>query len=126
MTDQLVTFETAKLAKEKGFGEVSSAVYNYKGRLDEMYADEKLVKGRDIYLAPTQTLLQRWLREKCNIAVFVSSKTKSGGENLYIPHGRTIPDTIKNGIIYDVISYEPRSEYERALEEALQQALNLI
>ena len=40
MKDQLVKFETAKLAKEKGF------------------------EGPHLVLLPTQSLLQRWIREK--------------------------------------------------------------
>ena len=66
MTDELIQFETAKLAKEKGFdlmheckdgfhpdtGEVLSPTF-----WDYVLGDKRLV-GR-----PTQSLLQKWLRE---------------------------------------------------------------
>ena len=56
MTDTLVSFAAAILAKEKGFNEPCSHRYNV-GATSEL---------NDL-LAPTQSLLQRWLREKHNI-----------------------------------------------------------
>ena len=61
MTDELITFETARMAKEKGFiGH---------GKIGSGYDSEGLLLHRDVepdlelIAAPTQSLLQRWLRE---------------------------------------------------------------
>ena len=71
MEDTLITFETAKLAKEKGF-DIKTTHY-YLG--DEEYhilniSKDYGIEGLNWNLrstrtsAPTQSLLQKWLREK--------------------------------------------------------------
>ena len=108
MEDTLINFETAKLAKEKGF--------------DFIYIiDNELTKHSLI----TQSLLAKWLREVHKINIFISSKTIEN-KTIFIPHGRTIPDTIKNNLIVDIIQYCTNNTYEEALEIGLYQALLLI
>lgn len=73
MKEELISFKTAKLAKEKGFDIDTTQRYVFR------YAEHesKYYVGRltdnplqcDI-LAPTQSLLQRWLREVHNINVY--------------------------------------------------------
>jgi hypothetical protein len=131
MEEQLVTFETAKLAKEKGF-HWKAKCYHSDGTFqnrDQLtnYNNKMFVHG-DEYLisAPTQSLLQKWLREVHNLNVWVSSKTTDKGNTIFIPHGRTIPDTIKKGLVKDVIAYKTFDNNEEALEFGLQEALKLI
>ena len=66
MEEQLITFETAKLAydiKLNGYNSIFPGFnYNENGEL-KGYSDK--------YVAPTQSLLQRWLREKHNIDVLI-------------------------------------------------------
>ena len=71
MDNQLVRFETAKLAKEKGFREYtpncfdverSNAICN-----TGVNANEFSRVGN--VSAPTQSLLQKWLREKHNLHI---------------------------------------------------------
>src|ERR1035437_2909321 len=72
--DQIVSFETAKLAKQKAFifrGRTNDWMQttlpyheNGKRNLDFTY------EGED-YPAPTQSLLQKWLRQKHKIIVIV-------------------------------------------------------
>ena len=108
MEEQLISYETAKLAKEKGF--------------DFIYIiDNELTKHSLI----TQSLLAKWLREVHKINIFISSKTIEN-KTIFIPHGRTIPDTIKNNLIVDIIQYCTNNTYEEALEIGLQKALKLI
>lgn len=141
--DEIVTYEVAKLAKEKGF---NCKVYNYyqatkyycetlrgielhsecwKLETDECYS--RYNKGsEDIVSAPTQSLLQRWLREEKGIVVEVmclpTTRTSSkyeykrhvfwGSDGHYIEgeYGDDIFDT-----------------YELALEDALAYSLkNLV
>ncbi len=93
MIEELISFETAKLAKEKGFNEQCSA--------------------------PTQSLLQKWLREVHNIHVNVS-------------YGLTFTFKI-NGDLKgnDYVDYSNIEEYwsrtyEEALEKGLIEGLKLI
>lgn len=84
MDDTIVEFETAKLACNKGFKDVISCIggknyYNLKGELNGDSSDELKeylrykkeggeFKETNI-AAPTQSVLQRWLREKYQIYV---------------------------------------------------------
>lgn len=70
--------------------------------------------------------IQKWLRQDYNIHIWVSSKTTDKGNTIFIPHGRTIPDTIKKGLVKDVIVYKTFDNNEEALEFGLQEALKLI
>ena len=67
MEEQLISFETAKLAKEKGFT-YAYEFYDKEGNI----VDFGIVGGwtdchDENYAAPTQSLLQKWLREKHDI-----------------------------------------------------------
>lgn len=77
MKDELISFETAKLAKEKGFHE--RVIYYY---IDSTKCVDRIAPGAHSHLhvsnkkegyhsAPTQSLLQRWLREVHGIHVWV-------------------------------------------------------
>lgn len=76
MTDQLISFETAKLAKEKGF---EQNPYKIADAYGPRYKDGSHIEIRhslfnpdsNICTAPTQSLLQKWLREKYNIHIVI-------------------------------------------------------
>ena len=129
MEDTLVIFETAKLAKEKGFNAGCDGRWYIEPGSDWKYSKQGLFKcdnTGDSIARPTQSLLQKWLRETHNINVWVSSKTTDKGNTIFIPHGRTIPDTIVKGYVKDIIVYKTFDKWEEALEFALQEALKLI
>ena len=77
MKEELISFETAKLAKEKGFLlHTIDTFYQYDGSISLCHyqstrALEVQDKERVECYAPTQSLLQKWLREKHNIYVLV-------------------------------------------------------
>jgi hypothetical protein len=72
----------------------------------------------DHVLLPTQSLLQKWLREKHEIILFISPIGSKPVKYLaVIPHCYVKKD-IKGLGTFD--------SYEQALEAALQQALNII
>ena len=112
MKEQLVTFEVAKLAKEKGFNELSDSCYNIIGVIsnninnkNQDWTDNK------VYTAPTQSLLQKWLREIHKINVYC------------------IPSDFEEGTWYNnIASHNPvfTGTYEEALEIGLQEGLQLI
>lgn len=126
MEEKIVEFSTAKLAKEKGFDYVFVNYIYCIGYADIKASDKLIISKRNntkcqphLTLAPTQSVLQKWLREYKDIHVFV------------IPTNRCIPfDRYKFEIYrpYGLIkrSYEDYETFEDALEQALIEALNLI
>ena len=126
MEDTRITFETAKLAKEKGFNALCYDAFNSKGNLYsngwcEYIYDNKVeipfgsgvLESQDI-LAPTQSLLAKWLREKYDIHLIAYKNINIDGYDwCYIT-----TDGITN-----INSYKT---YEEALEAGLYQALLLL
>lgn len=90
MTEKIIDFDTAKLAKEKGF-EVNclhfytklnskmfridehGRTYTIKNTTKKLYkcGEEAALNIESVYLAPTQSLLQKWLRDNYNIDIQV-------------------------------------------------------
>lgn len=115
MKEQIVTFETAKLAKEKGFNWFGKS-YTHKG----IFQDREILSDynnwysntKDNYLitAPTQSLLQKWLRDVKNIfiSVDVNYCYKIYKDDEYFTESNDY------------------NSYEEALEVGLQEALILI
>jgi len=72
MKDELVSFEVAKLAKEKGFNIPCRSKYTVMKTKRKFTTNSMLsrVSTKDnVYAVPTLSLLQRWLREKHNIHI---------------------------------------------------------
>lgn len=74
--DEICTYELCKLAKDKWFPqdvfgtcEMKSSCYLEDGRY---YKDGCIYPIENAYSAPTQSLLQRWLREEKNIHIEIS------------------------------------------------------
>lgn len=155
MKNELISFETAKLAKEKGFNIECICYYNdfYKDEIqddiikdnynskeydeevdkwlsgeysekdlftginNEYKLDINLCKSRS-YSAPTQSLLQKWLREVHNIDVwavpFINDKTYT-----FVIFKSKLDIMESQGVL-------EFNTYEEALEVGLQEALKLI
>ena len=62
ITEDYVSFETAKLLKEKGFDQ-NCATYYLDGHVWRHYHGEVIPKGKQIYAAPSQAIAMKWLRE---------------------------------------------------------------
>jgi hypothetical protein len=147
MKNDKVTFDTAKLAKEKGFNEmVEGSFTKYKTtKVDPEYpeggpfgwvegelevSDEYFrnnlpgcdysCKNYTMYGRPTQSQLQRWLREVHNIQVYCYSNTKNG-KGVY----RDYVVYVNERAINDARD-EEFQEYEEAMEIGLQVALEMI
>ena len=125
MEDIIIAFETAKLAKEKGFPQEPNKLkipyYNYKGEFKGDVKDwlRKYLRKEDTsdvesVSAPTQSLLAKWLREEHNIHLIAYKNINIDGYDwCYIT-----TDGITN-----INSYKT---YEEAFEIGLQEALKLI
>lgn len=134
MQERLVSFDTAKLAKEKGFNEPCSHYYvlnfrNFKadgvlhkvGLPDEcdssnIYQFVKRGSGQPhLAGAPTQSSLQKWLREVHNVVVIIDLGPLSEKYSYEIYY---------NGDFYD--GDYINASYEEALENGLIESLKLI
>ena len=133
MKEQLIDFQTAKLAKEKGFGiwsyEPSGCIQMYNEKSEKI--DNLLVRQNfphDFqYILVSQSLLQRWLREKYSIHVFIGYRpnTKKWDSSAYelTLDGKEYAKSHSFKKFLDKIIY---NTYEEAVEAGLIEGLNLI
>lgn len=133
MKEQLISFETAKLAKEKGFNLNSGRfyyVYDYKELVHEKDNEYNIRHPdyKDRFTAvPTQSLLQKWLREvhKIHITVYCMEKSlENGWETYFDIHLKQ--QTKMNALQSIAGKAREFNTYEQALEVGLQEALKLI
>lgn len=120
MEEQLVSLEIARLLEEKGFCNGSAYYYdNFKQELHRNGNDSIYINGleEDYIEVPTQSLVQKWLRETKETIVLVDyNMVYSGKWNYEYCSG-------KCGFVASEGCYDT---YEEALEEGLKEALNLI
>jgi hypothetical protein len=129
MKDKLISFKTAKLAKEKGFDEECGDFFEIDNESNILSSSHGLavIKRNNIkhfISAPTQSLLQKWLREKYHIVVqpmFIGGLTKATSWYDFIYYSN-LTDGEDDKKIVD-LKYKT---YEEALEKGLQEALKLI
>jgi len=121
MEEQLITFETAKLAKEKGFDLETKHWYDQTGTLNPVKGPRGGMFYTNVGYAPTQSSLQKWIREKHCIHICVRPDYTNTWIS-YITSGYK-EVTYKGDIIWCRDSWIC---HEDALENALQTALNLI
>lgn len=135
MREQLISFETAKLAKGKGFDAETDAnyfigntygpgskehpelsEYNIEGEYDSTYPKKINHNKYPAYISvPTQSLLQKWLREKHNIHIYI---TYGYGWEYNVFKRFVLPPHPEHDGTYN--------DYEEALEDGLCCALKLI
>ena len=121
ITEDYVSFETAKLLKEKGFNEGCSTTYTSNG-LFHTHNYRPLVE--DIF-APTLQMAMKWLRLKHNLSVEVY-RTACGyiGCIVAIPSGTDIKFLEEDG---DDLPSGAYTKWEYACEAAIKYCLeNLI
>jgi len=120
MKDELISLDTAKLAKEKGYDIIGGSCFDKYGNYytwdwNNVWFNESKNKHLKfdeeidpIYYRPTQSLLQKWLRKLYNINLWAYQPNETG----YWAHN------LENKAKYD--------DHEEAIEKGLIQALNLI
>ena len=128
MEDQLIAFKTAKLAKQKGFKEPCKQWYGGDGSEQEVIAKSKYHcnNSTDIessekfgYSRPTQTKLNRWLREKKGKEIVISPLGNSVGKTIGYFYEIIVEDFNEPNITDD----ETYTTFEETLEIALLEAL---
>ena len=127
MEDQLISFETAKLAKEKGFilgigwFGFNNKFYVSEGAQIGMLCDNH--RGENP-VACTQSLLQKWLREVHDIEIYVHKFKPNGAypKGYYCVSRPLIhySNEMKDWIFTNF------KTYEEALEVGLQEVLKLL
>lgn len=117
ITEQYVTFETARLLKEAGFDEICDTFYSSNVGAPYLLRSRNSELDKKHYSRPTQALASRWIREVHHIFIMLSPVIKGWLYDLF---------DIKNHQ-YILCNEEAFSEqYEEAFEEALQETLRLI
>lgn len=71
ITEDYVSYEMAKLLKNKGFDVYVSSFYDDEGELNRKQADWNWNIGSYHYSAPTFQMAMKWLREVHNLALNV-------------------------------------------------------
>jgi hypothetical protein len=130
MKDQIVTKETAGLAHKKGFDIPCSRIFDldsdnsYNRGWSTPCTNSKYdFEGHLQVSAPTQSLLQKWLREKHNILVSVYSNASGYcWEHMKSKGGTHIQDSDFSGP-NDSGCWD---SYEEALEQGLIESFKLI
>jgi hypothetical protein len=130
LKEDLISFETAKLAYKASF--------IFKGRTNDWLSTtlpyhEDGKRNIDLnykgisYPAPTQSLLQKWLRVKHNILVEVNFRTfacSSGNGYFYMVERKNKDKSMNNYIGKDI--FHGFETYEEAMEVGLQVGLTIL
>lgn len=108
-----VSFETAKLLKEKGFDEPCRYYYSSDGKIYRVYGlKDRNYTGVNTFSVPFQALAMKWLREVHNIHIGINPISGKG----------------YNAIIYDVADFDDYgiisdTEFFFHVEEACEAAI---
>ena len=129
MKEQLISFETARVAKNSGLSLCvieGCKYYSEDGKIhNSIYRASKCV----YYAAPTQSLLQKWLRDTHNIDVqpYLIEEQKNGLSQEQKPEEKQYSFKLySRGVLGFTSAFETYFSYEKALETGLYRALQLI
>lgn len=125
ITEDYVSFETAKLLKEKGFDEATFHDYDEKGIrwFEEVLVDHNSQGG---VACPTLQMAMKWLRKVHNVFIDISSRfSKNADKDICFSYScKKLIDTYKSS--YEIGDGEWLN-YEEACEAAIKYCLeNLI
>lgn len=145
MEEQIITFKTARLAREKGFFQKDYPCFGDDGNIHTVAYFKTAKDDMNSYFQSTQSLLQKWLRETHKIEVFILPlfKEKCGYDSfkragfsfeIIIEEPCQYLDSTKfNRCLEDRLDEDSKDlfnpifkKYEEALEIALHEALKLI
>jgi hypothetical protein len=133
MEDELVSFEVAKLAKEKRFNQYCNYAYYeiYKDSEIEikfssnetMYSSEWKYFIQESFITPTQSLLQRWLREVHGAKLYCVPSPLSSRVNNWTWMLDAYEEGVWKGRVQSDSIFDT---YEQSLEKGLLETLKLI
>lgn len=137
ITEDYVSFETAKLLKEKGFNEYCRTYYtNSRIGFHDIYNSPQLIDNKSLFemglglSAPTLQMAMKWLRIKHNIHIEILMTNHSMSERFDIPKyywvavGAKTSKWITESTLYSAKQFDTNEE---ACEAAIKHCLeNLI
>ena len=120
MTEELITLETAKMLKEKGFNEPYSLAINVEDSRQYTTSRTNSELPIKVCTQPPQSIAQKWIRETKDLHISIIRNACGYGYDICkADNGTHITDGIfKGGGQWDT--------YEEALEVGIQEALKLI
>jgi hypothetical protein len=126
VTEDYVSFETAKLLKEKGFDEPTYHDYDEEGK---RWFQEVLVchNSEGGIACPTLQMAMKWLREVHNVFIDISSRfSKNADKDVCFSYScKKLINTYRSS--YEIIGDGEWLNYEEACEAAIKYCLeNLI
>ena len=136
MEEQFVSFDTAKLLKETGFDVPTRGIYHTNREGNHKFSEyDRYQTSDDLswncgdgfqyeYLAPTQALAARWLREEHRIVVDVTFIPPSTDGNVWQCFVGKMDDMVWAGD-YELSDCK-YATYEEAFEYGLKRGLELI
>jgi len=128
MRDQLISFETAKLAKEKGCPLTSIWYFDVEQNnkccygSSDGYGQQQFSKKDKAFYAFTQSLLQKWLRDIYNIHIIIHPHYNA----IFEKHTYIMRTTKYGNFIAQDSETSFHDTYEGALEHGLEIGLNKI
>lgn len=120
MTEQLVSFDTAKLAKEKQFDLQTFNCFDDNG-ISMEFPRVSINAKNSFCTRPSQSLLQKWLREVHKIHIVIGLD-----ENGYALTLEEDCDDLEDREVTKFKYYSVYNTYELALEAGLIEGLKLI
>lgn len=123
MTEELVTLETAKMLKEKGFNEYCKNVISDKGLMMETIFRTSKDLPKSFHSCPMQSIAQKWIRETKNLHISIIRNACGYGYDICKADNGT---HITDGIFKGPNDGGQWDTYEEALEVGIQEALKFI
>jgi len=135
--EKRITFETAKLAKEKGFkintkyyfDNSTECVFCGENKSDLLF--ESKFDNPNIYARPTQSELKTWLRTKHQIYLEVQTDCTTAPKfcfeiNKFMGNPRNLAEREWCWYFHKEYEWFLYREYEEAFEEGLKESLRII
>lgn len=128
MNKDFVPYAPSLALEELGFNESCLATIDQTEYV-HIKGTKEPIRGSMMYFPVECPLYQqafRWFREKHKLHAWTSSRTDINGNTIYIAHGRTIPDTTKDNMIVDIITYNVFSTVEEAELDCLIKLIEIV
>ena len=135
ITEDYVSFEIAKLLKEKGFDEGCRLHYHYDEAFDKYFPTDESISGFEQYYYPCPTLqmVMKWLREEQNLFIEIQCYGCEANKKAHFEYSYVISEFVKtDNKICTVVGLEEKkaksrfSSYEEACEEAIKYCLEKL
>ena len=133
ITEDYVSFETAKLLKEKGFDWDCKQVYDLvrpqscaDGKMYDNFPDENPNAYDELVSAPTLQMAMKWLRKKHNQNITVEAYNNVARlKTIYYAEAQNLSEPAEKGFCVNACIF--KDTYEEACEAAIKYCLeNLI